>query len=509
MVCLFGRPSTKPARRVGERPSYFGFDQQGLEHQVRQLESGGRLIPGYWSSQVAARLRNPYPIYRSVQALQRDDSPEGRLQVGSRLQFNRLELCEVSSEGRQIQIAPCTLLEGISGSRAEPVTGQVWVVINEQTLVQQPLPPQQFEQIVECQIPIRAGEAIGFLGRYQTPAEPLALGHYTDEHRVHIELFSDESEAVLRDFLDNRAGLTQGASFVRLRGDEQLFDKQQQAGICQFSERAQCPDPDQWVAIRRREQDEQGSCWCELATVRSGFASLNQVYVREQEISPISQFDLARLGFSVVDGGADGNGVVLQASEVPSLFSNLWQQLDRNQDGQVDAAEIEAALRDVKHREQLKKCIIKHPSEWSPTWQQQVRGYLQQLKSQAVGRGREGEPLLQALELEEQRLTELVLERFPTPLFFFHPLVMINQLMPVIAPLTLKSLTKREFVYAVFEEAKLEELRSGVPAAVTTAQAILESGYGKKIPTDIDNGTYSYNLFGIKAHGNRRYVSIL
>ncbi|MDZ8396799.1 DUF481 domain-containing protein [Escherichia coli] len=29
MVCPFGRPSTKPARRVGERVSDFGFDQQG------------------------------------------------------------------------------------------------------------------------------------------------------------------------------------------------------------------------------------------------------------------------------------------------------------------------------------------------------------------------------------------------------------------------------------------------------------------------------------------------
>ena len=33
MVCLFGRTSTKPARRVGERPSYFGFDQQGLNEK--------------------------------------------------------------------------------------------------------------------------------------------------------------------------------------------------------------------------------------------------------------------------------------------------------------------------------------------------------------------------------------------------------------------------------------------------------------------------------------------
>ena len=55
---------------------------------------------------------------------------------------------------------------------------------------------------------------------------------------------------------------------------------------------------------------------------------------------------------------------------------------------------------------------------------------------------------------------------------------------------------------------KIEELRSGVPAAVTTAQAILESGYGKQIPTDLDTGKYSYNLFGIKAHGSSQYVTI-
>ena len=33
MVCLFGRLSIKPARRVGERPSNFGFDQQGHREQ--------------------------------------------------------------------------------------------------------------------------------------------------------------------------------------------------------------------------------------------------------------------------------------------------------------------------------------------------------------------------------------------------------------------------------------------------------------------------------------------
>lgn len=76
------------------------------------------------------------------------------LQVGSRLQFNPPGAAEISREGRRMQIALCTLHEASSGFRTEPVTGQVWVEIATRTAIQQPLPPEQFEQIVECQIPI-------------------------------------------------------------------------------------------------------------------------------------------------------------------------------------------------------------------------------------------------------------------------------------------------------------------------------------------------------------------
>ena len=61
--------------------------------------------------------------------------------------------------------------------------------------------------------------------------------------------------------------------------------------------------------------------------------------------------------------------------------------------------------------------------------------------------------------------------------------------------------SKADFVYTVYLYAKAEEQRSGVPAAITTAQAILESGYGKSVPVDINDGRYSYNLFGIKGEG--------
>ena len=41
---------------------------------------------------------------------------------------------------------------------------------------------------------------------------------------------------------------------------------------------------------------------------------------------------------------------------------------------------------------------------------------------------------------------------------------------------------------------------TGLPASIVASQAILETGWLKFIPKDIDTGETSYNLFGIKAH---------
>jgi hypothetical protein len=71
-----------------------------------------------------------------------------------------------------------------------------------------------------------------------------------------------------------------------------------------------------------------------------------------------------------------------------------------------------------------------------------------------------------------------------------------------------KNMTHKEFVDAVYQEAKIDEASSKVPAAITTAQACLETGYGKSIPTDIKTDIYSYNLFGIKGSGSAGSVTI-
>lgn len=38
----------------------------------------------------------------------------------------------------------------------------------------------------------------------------------------------------------------------------------------------------------------------------------------------------------------------------------------------------------------------------------------------------------------------------------------------------------------------------GFPASAMAAMTIFETGYGANIPTDINNGKFSYNLFGVK-----------
>jgi len=66
---------------------------------------------------------------------------------------------------------------------------------------------------------------------------------------------------------------------------------------------------------------------------------------------------------------------------------------------------------------------------------------------------------------------------------------------------------REAFVQSIYSAAQNEQATSGVPAAITTAQAIQETGYGRRVPIDIHTGEYSYNLFGVKARGDQEYVT--
>ena len=63
------------------------------------------------------------------------------------------------------------------------------------------------------------------------------------------------------------------------------------------------------------------------------------------------------------------------------------------------------------------------------------------------------------------------------------------------------------FIDLIRPAAEEQEKKYGIPAAITIGQAILESGYGRHIPTDIKTGERSNNFFGIKARKDQQAVN--
>lgn len=67
----------------------------------------------------------------------------------------------------------------------------------------------------------------------------------------------------------------------------------------------------------------------------------------------------------------------------------------------------------------------------------------------------------------------------------------------------------QSFIDQVAGPARLSYLMTHLFPSITIAQAILETGWGQKIPVDAKSGRSSYNLFGIKGVGPAGSVTIV
>ena len=67
---------------------------------------------------------------------------------------------------------------------------------------------------------------------------------------------------------------------------------------------------------------------------------------------------------------------------------------------------------------------------------------------------------------------------------------------------------QKAFAKRILNEAYKAKTVTGLPASILASQCILETGWGKHIPTDIHSGKFSFNLFGIKGEGSNGSVYI-
>ncbi|UDN37367.1 glucosaminidase domain-containing protein [Proteus sp. NMG38-2] len=151
----------------------------------------------------------------------------------------------------------------------------------------------------------------------------------------------------------------------------------------------------------------------------------------------------------------------------------------------------------------VNKAIVKHPSDWyykksDSVWQK----FLNILSEEAPLWRSYSEEFLDSMVW----MQDVTNEKLGPNVWHTHPLVFLGQFIQ--ENIVIGKITGKKFVEYVFEQAKINEKTSNIPAAITTAQAILETGYGKSVPADINTGKYSYNIFGIKAHGDPNYVEV-
>ncbi|MGY3925741.1 hypothetical protein [Aeromonas simiae] len=271
------------------------------------------------------------------------------LPAGTRVTYDahRLEFHWIGNEARKM--ARCSYITP-AGDDAPSLRGVAWVCVEDRFIKVVDKAPTRLGQLYVLPKPvaISAGETIGYLGLVETPGS--LMGGKQSKHQVHLEVFTQDPR--LDDVLANKAKTVGGTRYAKVPADLLLHEKQTQDGKTQ------------WVATQAKSQ----AALVESPQIEKDSAQLEWVgigagkYVKKAEVELLSQHDWLKIGFKKVDGsGSDG---YLDPDAPPSFFNDLVKSFDTNKDGKLSSAEIRAALRNPKHKEQLQKLIVKHPSEW-------------------------------------------------------------------------------------------------------------------------------------------------
>ena len=428
------------------------------------------------------------------------NGPTGRLMAGDRsvslpantkLQYDahQLEFHWIGDKARKM--ARCNYVipnnEGSPGS-----CGVAWVCVEDEFIKAKTLPPSHLGElyVLPSPVAIAAGETIGYLGLVETPGS--LIGGKKSKHQVHLEVFTQDPR--LDDVLANKAGTKGGATYAKVPAELVLYEKKKQDG------------KDLWAATGDKSLEElvESPKLEKDATKQEWVCVSSGKYVKKEHVELLSQHDWLKIGFKKVDGtGSDG---YLDPEAPPTFFTKLVKSFDTDSNGELSSEEIQAALQNNSNAGKLHKLIVKHPSEWYEKSSASSYLWLDKLMKKI------GLPDFDLLvDHEKQRIDKLEWMQSAAKLklhsesWHFFPLIFREKKTASRLP---KNFTRSEFVTFVYESAKESQAISRVPAEITAAQAILETGYGKSVPIDVNTGIYSYNLFGIKAHGHPEFVEI-
>lgn len=378
----------------------------------------------------------------------------------------------------------------------------------------------QFDQVVHPSVMtgIKAGDAVGFLGKHDIPD---GFRNITPHWFSHIEVMSNDGRMPL--FLDNPGQLHTGRQYRIVPEGKALYRRDDTESEPRFEDAGRTNAADAVEIIPQAAAT--------TATDRTGVVYLrlrSGQWIRQDETEAVSQHDLTGLKFhAVAQPPVHNMEHSLEAPWVVETFRWLGQQMrdgrdretvqmqafyvrmaDEVEQGHIPAGALaryqSAIANGLTHWNAdidffLRRLVVKHESEWygdssHPKWADML----------APMSGDYQVYVKQWLDMHEWMSQVPEFSR-DEAIWHFHPVEFMEAIKTLF---NTKKIVGKEFVEFVFSEAKKNEAKSHVPAAITTAQAILETGYGNYVPVDINTGEYSNNLFGIKAHGNHSFVLV-
>lgn len=334
------------------------------------LPSSKRIRPAYWQGSVNAVVLGSGLMLRNPPGILAHGSEAGTplgaglvLCTNSVIQFNSGKILNLKLNDRVLRMAECTFVPSTTGprtglkDRALPVPAMFWACVEDiapNRLVEWcELIPQEFEKVVPIGSAIKAGDPIGYLGKNEVIQSP--VGGVVKKYQVHIEIFS--ADIRIENFLQNKAGVTQGKRYIHLPAASLLRKKAPDTGSFELLEE-HVVELDKTVSITDARD------WYEVTVLDAG--EVKKGLLSKSEIGVFSQYDWHKLGFRIVKESNSNSDGFLDPDKMPDFFKEVYEDLDKfgDQNDEVNSADFPTALRNTKLRNYWSKLVAYHPSEW-------------------------------------------------------------------------------------------------------------------------------------------------
>ena len=392
-------------------------------------------LPGYWKSTVIGKSKERMRVYRTEQACKDRTTPhDALLNEQQTVSFDSAQVKSATIKGKKLKIALCKIDNAATFAHNTRLN-EGWMIVDESQVSWEKVEPTEFDCIVKCNFPIKAGAPIGFMGIWESPADPIGAGTTKTKHQMHVELFTTDDKAALDKFLNNEARLTTGKKYLKVPKGSKLYSSDGHGGFVNPHELLNAArDYVFEESACTQVKDPAGTVFYNIKGIRTGEAATGPVdfaHVKiEGGVKLVTQYDWKELGFTTLEETNNDADGYIDPDKIPSaLFKDIFKRVDginsRNGqgDGTLTGQEIKDALQQDKElRNDLYKMIAGHPSEWHSTTQNNIKKLFEEIKAQNTE-----EEYKNAIQFEIDRFLkcEFVsqIEGLTQKLWHFHPIL--------------------------------------------------------------------------------------